>query len=753
MAEASTDFVALRAQLELLTLENRRIAEENRRIAEENRSKDEVIQRKDEENRRIAEESRSKDEVIQSKDEENRRIAEESRRIAEEIQRKDEVIQRKDEVIQRKDEENRRIAEESRRKDEENRRIAEESRRKDEENRRIAEESRRKDEENRRIAEESRRKDEALTRAQEVAFFSELSKMLLESMSTGDRNTSSLKPRLVDVAELLHDLPSLNSRTMDAFRSCWSTAFASAKFGAAVYEDAIQENFHSFFQTFLSTLPEDAALHLIDCSRSGFYGKYQKGDLFFSIGSRARKHVEISDMALVGELKVSTKAASSKASLSQILERFHHMVKKPDKDRGSYWGFSASDTEFQIVRLQVSFTDNEWKQTVEHSKWLSFSDECALESFCRLCSAGWLSLCQYKHSKQQILSPMVLKLQEKWPHVHFEGMLQRSTFPDESVEVAFGSLNGEPIVAKLFPSNKLTEMKTEREALQRLASAEWGKFAHWIPALDYHAQDAQDGYGVLCTSPVGSPLPLASAFNASERLLYCQELIVQLCSIILVADARSVWHMDVCPQNIVLLQGGSDYLFKFPLCLVDWGGSSFHGKENAGFQYHLAFSPSWLRSYDGQKELEENAGLCASLQQMVLTVFFIAFGDYFSWLPPKMSTLHFSKDKAGTSRHTSISSADTLYLERGKLIEYLLDENFTASHCKDSIAEMLINRKALLDMFRALRQDMPWLFMWDELDEHLSIDSRRLLEKFTQICNVSYDLTAVFNLIAEKNVS
>jgi hypothetical protein len=66
---------------------------------------------------------------------------------------------------------------------------------------------------------------------------------------------------------------------------------------------------------------------------------------------------------------------------------------------------------------------------------------------------------------------------------------------------------------------------------------------------------------------------------------------------------------------------------------------------------------------------------------------------------------------------------------------------------------MLINRKALLDMFRALRQDMPWLFMWDELDEHLSIDSRRLLEKFTQICNVSYDLTAVFNLIAEKNVS
>jgi hypothetical protein len=564
-------------------------------------------------------------------------------------------------------------------------------------------------------------------------------------MSSGDRKTSLLKPRVVDVAELLRDLPSLNNRTLDVFRSCWSTSFASARCGA----DAIQENFHSFFQAFLSSLPEDAALHLIDCSRSGFYGKFQTGDLLFSIGSPARKHVNISDMALVGELKVSRKMSSSRSSLSQILERFYHMIKQPDKDRGSYWGFSASDTEFQIVRLQISFTDNTWNQTVEHSQWLSFSDECALESFCRLCSAGWLSLCQYKHSKQQILSPMVLKLQEKWPHIHFEGMLQRRTSHDESVEVAFGSLSGKPIVAKLFPSNKLTQMKTEREALQRLTSAKWGRFVHWIPAMDYHAQD---GYGVLCTSPVGSPLPLASAFNAPERLLYCQELIVQLCSIILVADARNIWHMDVCPQNIVLLQGGGDYLFKFPLCLVDWGGSSFHGKENAGFQYHLAFSPSWLRSYDGQKELEENAGLCASLQQMVLTVFFIAFGDYFSWLPPKISTLHFSSDEAGTSRRMSIGFADTLYWERENLIEHLLDENFTATHCKDSIAEMLIDRKVLLDMFRALRQDIPWLFMWDELDEHISIDSRRLLEKISQICNVSHDLTAVFNVIAEKNV-
>ncbi|KAF0852184.1 putative mitochondrial protein [Andalucia godoyi] len=269
------------------------------------------------------------------------------------------------------------------------------------------------------------------------------------------------------------------------------------------------------------------------------------------------------------------------------------------------------------------------------------------------------------------------------------------------------------LLQKLFPPNKLSEMKAEQAALERLAPIQWGKFSQWVPALIHHAQD---GYGVLCTSPIGQPLPLASAFKkGTERLRCCQELIVQLCSIIIVAHTRS-------------------------------GGSSFHDKENAGFQYHLAFSPSWLQRYDREKKkLKDNVGLCASLQQMVLTAFFIAFGVYFSWLPPKICTLHYEDDKIGKSRHTSLSNVDQLPTERTKLIDKLLDENFTATHCIGSIAQMLTDRKPLLDMFRALREDCPWLFVLNAV--HPRVNQRLLVERIVRACHVHHDVTADYSLV------
>eukprot|EP00762_Andalucia_godoyi_P004826 ANDGO_07275.mRNA.1 hypothetical protein len=182
----------------------------------------------------------------------------------------------------------------------------------------------------------------------------------------------------------------------------------------------------------------------------------------------------------------------------------------------------------------------------------------------------------------------------------------------DAVELATATLDAtNSIVVKCFPASKQAEWTTELGALQELSRIDWGRHRFCVPTL-LHSEQSDHG-AILCTAPVGVPLPLASCYP-DRSLVFCTELLQQLTSIILQCSQNGVHHMDIDSQNVVLLEEAqSDSLF--PICLIDWGGASFIQKRNAEFHYHAAFSPDWLDAVASLADLSRwraTAGLLAA---------------------------------------------------------------------------------------------------------------------------------------------
>eukprot|EP00762_Andalucia_godoyi_P008813 ANDGO_06862.mRNA.1 hypothetical protein len=211
-------------------------------------------------------------------------------------------------------------------------------------------------------------------------------------------------------------------------------------------------------------------------------------------------------------------------------------------------------------------------------------------------------------------------------------------------------------------------METERSVLLEISRIDWDAHKYWVPSLVVSGQSERGG--VLCTTPVGNPLPLASCFS-EHAMLYCTELLLQLTSIVSNCHENGIHHIDICPQNIVLLTEPLND-FMFPVCLINWGGASFMQKRDDEFHYHSAFSPDWLDAVASLADLSDGERLQICFQQVILTTMYIAFGDVISWLPPMAIVLDEKKNLQQDS-HTRVRTKDDLFKIRREIIAHLLD--------------------------------------------------------------------------------
>eukprot|EP00762_Andalucia_godoyi_P008880 ANDGO_07768.mRNA.1 hypothetical protein len=478
-------------------------------------------------------------------------------------------------------------------------------------------------------------------------------------------------------------------------------------------EPPLQDQFRLFFTRFLS---KHGDVHLVDFSRSALYGLIQRVDLLFCRGRIAKRLPTYFESCVVGELKGSGGEhadAKLEEAIRQVYQRFAHMVEECGIRRRSYWGFACNRTSMVFLHLRILQTRKGWDYDLFQTDRVALNTE-SLYALCTLLSFDSHTLCAWDGEAPPVVSATSSAIVSSLRIAHqveLTGMLQRGPVHDvgepDAVEVATGVVDQTtPVVVKSFPTSKLADMEVEKSVLVELSTIDWGDRKYWVPSLVLSEQSERGG--ILCTAPVGSPLPLSSCF--SDRMVqYCTELLLQLTSIVTNCHEKGIYHMDICPQNIVLLTEPL-HEFMFPVCLIDWGGASFMQKSDDEFHYHSAFSPDWLDVVTSLADLSDGERLQICLQQSILTTMYIAFGDVLSWLPPMAIVL--DKKNLQQDSHMRVRTKDDLFKIRRDIIGNLLDASLDTA--------VLKGLGPLRLFFQQLRDVVPSLF---ELKERSGVDN------------------------------
>eukprot|EP00762_Andalucia_godoyi_P008158 ANDGO_07419.mRNA.1 hypothetical protein len=546
-------------------------------------------------------------------------------------------------------------------------------------------------------------------------FLSKLSQDLLALGSSSRSGTTNLYATRSSFDDLFPSISS-NLPFWEDFQAMWNETVGTLPLDSCP-EPLLQVQFRLFITRFLS---KHGDMHLVDFSRSGLYGQNQRVDLLLCIGRLALRCPMYSGASIAGELKGSdrldgTKKSKLSEATQQVYQRFAHIVQESGISRRVCWGFACNRKFIVFLCLRIFDSEFGWDYELLETEPIALHED-GMKGLCFLLSSDPHALCGWNGTPPPVISALssgIVRSLSVSPRLELTGMLQRAPVHGigkmNAVELATGTLDAtNSIVAKCFPVSRLAEWTTELGALQELSRIDWGRHRFWVPTL-LHSEQSDQG-AILCTAPVGVPLPLASCYP-NRSLAFCTELLQQLMSIVLQCDDRGIYHMDICPQNVVLLEEmQSD--FQFPICLIDWGGASFIQKrDKKEFHYHAAFSPDWLDAVASLVVLSDGQRLQVCLQQAVLTTVYLAIGDILSWLPPvaiylKESTLE---------SHTRLHNKDELFEIRSGILNDVLNPSLPIPALDTE------ERRPLRSFLQRLHHEFPSLF---ELENRSSASDR-----------------------------
>eukprot|EP00762_Andalucia_godoyi_P004037 ANDGO_05654.mRNA.1 hypothetical protein len=536
-------------------------------------------------------------------------------------------------------------------------------------------------------------------------FLSKLSQDLLALGSSSRSGTTNLYATGASFDDLFPSISS-NLPFWEDFQAMWNETVGTLPLDSCP-EPLLQEQFRLFITRFLS---KHGDMHLVDFSRSGLYGQNQRVDLLLCIGRLALRCPMYSNASITGELKGSdrfdgtTKSKLSEA-IKQVYQRFAHIVQESGISRRVCWGFACNRNFIVFLCLRIFHSEAGWDYELLETAPIALQED-GMKGLCFLLSSDPHVLCGWNGAPPPVVSTLssgIVRSLSISPRLELTGMLQRAPVHGigkmDAVELATAILDSTTsVVVKCFSVSKLAEWTTELDALQELSRIDWGHHRFWIPTL-LHSEQSDHG-AILCTAPVGVPLPLASCYP-DRSLVFCTELLQQLTSIILQCSQNDVHHMDICPQNVVLLEDvQSD--FHFPICLIDWGGASFIQKrDKKEFHYHAAFSPDWLNSVRSLTALTDGQRLHACLQQAVLTVLYLAIGDVLSWLPPVAIYLN---ESTRVESHTRVANKSVLFQIRSGILKDVLNPSLPIPALDTE------ERRPLRSFFQRLHHEFPSLF-------------------------------------------
>eukprot|EP00762_Andalucia_godoyi_P008159 ANDGO_07414.mRNA.1 hypothetical protein len=555
-------------------------------------------------------------------------------------------------------------------------------------------------------------------------FLSKLSQDLLAIASSSRSYTTNLSATDASFEDLfpsLNDCPNWND-----FQALWQATVEKLP-SESCPEPLLQEQFRVLITRFLS---QHGDMHLVDFSRSGLYGLNQKVDLLFCRGRQAQRLPTYFESCLVGELKASGQvedADDSKLSdaVLQVYQRFAHIVQESGVRRRECWGFACNRTTIVFLSLRISDLESEWDYQLLQTPPMALKDD-GLKGLCFLLSSESHALCAWNGAAPPVVSTLSSEIVSSLsvsPRLELTGMLQRAPVHGigqmDAVELATATLDATTsAVVKCFPASKKAEWTTERGALQELSKIDWSDHRFWVPTL-LRSEQSERG-AILCTAPVGVPLPLASCY-LGRALIFCSELLQQLMSIVLQCHDHGVHHMDICPQNVVLLEEVQTS-FLFPVCLIDWGGASFMQKrDKKDFHYHAAFSPDWLDPMRSLANLTDGQRLQVCLQQTVLTVLYLAIGDVLSWLPP---VAIFLDESTHREKHTRMHNKSALFRIRARILNDVLNPSLSIPALDTD------DRRPVRSFLQRLHHEFPSLF---ELKKRSSANAL-LVGRIPEIC-------------------
>eukprot|EP00762_Andalucia_godoyi_P008816 ANDGO_06881.mRNA.1 hypothetical protein len=573
--------------------------------------------------------------------------------------------------------------------------------------------------------EEAKRSQEA-ERVSDIKYFlSKLSQDLLALGSSSRSGTTNLYATGASFDDLFPSISS-NLPFWEDFQAMWNETVGTLPLDSCP-EPLLQVQFRLFITRFLS---KHGDMHLVDFSRSGLYGQNQRVDLLLCIGRLALRRSMYSGASIAGELKGSDRFdGTSKSKLSeaiqQVYQRFAHIVQESGIFRRVCWGFACNRNFIVFICLRIFDSESGWNYELLETAPIAL-DDGGMKGICYLLSSDPHALCGWNGAPPPVVSTLssgIVHSLSISPRLELTGMLQRAPVHGigkmDVVELATATLDSTTsVVVKCFPVSKQAEWTTELGALQELSRIDWGHHRFWVPNL-LHSEQSDHG-AILCTAPVGVPLPLASCYP-NRALAFCTELLQQLISIVLQCSQNGIHHMDICPQNVVLLENvQSD--FQFPICLIDWGGASFIQKrDKKEFHYHAAFSPDWLDAVASLVDLSDGQRFHVCLQQAVLTTVYLAIGDVLSWLPPVAIYLN----ESTLESHTRLHNKNELFRIRSRILNDVLNPYLPIPALDTE------ERRPLRSFLQRLHREFPSLF---EMKNESSA-SERLVRHVLEFCS------------------
>eukprot|EP00762_Andalucia_godoyi_P008575 ANDGO_01302.mRNA.1 hypothetical protein len=559
------------------------------------------------------------------------------------------------------------------------------------------------------VAEKSQEQAKKSQEAEKVSdikyFLSKLSQDLLALGSSSRSHTTNLYATDASFDDLFPSISS-NLPFWEDFQAMWNETVGTLPLDSCP-EPLLQDQLRLFITRFLS---KHGDMHVVDFSRSGLYGQRQRVDLLLYIGRLAVRRPMYHGVSLVVELKASDqhdgteKSKLSEATL-QVYQRFAHIVQESGISRRVCWGFACNRNFIVFICLRIFDSESGWDYELLETEPIALHED-GMKGLCFLLSSDPHVLCGWNGAPPPVVSTLssgIVRSLSVSPRLELTGMLQRAPVHGigkiDAVELATATLDSTTsVVVKCFPASKHAEWTTELGALQELSRIDWGRHRFWVPTL-LHSEQSDQG-AILCTAPIGVPLPLASCYP-NRALVFCTKLLQQLTSIILQCSEHGIHHMDICPQNIVLLEEvQSD--FPFPICLIDWGGASFIQKhDKKEFHYHAAFSPDWLDLVRDLTDLTDGERLQVCLQQAVLTALYLAIGDVLSWLPP---VAIFLKESTHREKHTRLHNKDAMFRIRSRILNDVLNPSLPIPALDSE------ERRPLRSFWQRLHREFPSLF-------------------------------------------
>eukprot|EP00762_Andalucia_godoyi_P005377 ANDGO_08346.mRNA.1 hypothetical protein len=570
------------------------------------------------------------------------------------------------------------------------------------------------------VAEKSQQQAKKSQEAEKVSdikyFLSKLSQDLLALGSSSRSHTTNLYATDASFDDLF---PSISSKIpfWEDFQAMWNETVGTLPLDSCP-EPLLQDQLRLFITRFLS---KHGDMHVVDFSRSGLYGQRQRVDLLLYIGRLAVRRPMYHGVSLVVELKAfdqhdGTEKSKLSEAILQVYQRFAHIVQESGISRRVCWGFACNRNFIVFICLRIFDSESGWDYELLETEPIALHED-GMKGLCFLLASDPHALCGWNGAPPPVVSAFssgIVRSLSVSSRLELTGMLQRAPVHGigkmDAVELATATLDSTTsVVVKCFPASKQAEWTTELGALQELSRIDWGHHRFWVPTL-LHSEQSDHG-AILCTAPVGVPLPLASCYP-DRSLVFCTKLLQQLTSIILQCSEHGIHHMDICPQNIVLLEEvQSD--FPFPICLIDWGGASFIQKhDKKEFHYHAAFSPDWLDLVRSLTDLTDGERLQVCLQQAVLTALYLAIGDVLSWLPP---VAIFLKESTHREKHTRLHNKDALFRIRSRILNDVLNPSLPIQALDTE------ERRPLRSFLQRLHREFPGLF---ELKKRSSASER-----------------------------